>query len=75
MRLPEPECKMGYTQHQLKQILGDRLADFDNWMRGQTVALCNGRVYDHDEREYKPSDCGPHGWITYAHDLRRYLGV
>ena len=72
-QLPPPDCELGYTDGQLHAILGDRLPAFRRWMRGQTVALCDGRRYDHDKCEYEPTGCGPHGPATYGHDLRRFL--
>lgn len=71
--LPQPICKMGYTKAQLEQILGPRLTEFNRWMYGQTGAICDGREYDHAAKAYKPTNCGPHGMVVYAHDLRQFL--
>jgi len=49
--LPEPASKYGYTPEQIEEILdGDDLADFREWMSGQTMALIDGSsvVYAHD---------------------------
>jgi hypothetical protein len=73
MTIPKPECQLGYPESQLKEILGDRLEDFNLWMRGQTIAGCDGRRYDHDKKEYQPTGCGPHGYVIYSWDLERYL--
>ena len=72
--LPKPDCALGYTDAQLDEILGDRRAEFDHWMRGQTIALCEGRLYDHDTREYYES-CGgvAHGAATYPWDVESFL--
>lgn len=71
--LPEPDCQLGYTQPQLALIFDFGLGAFQRWMRGQTIALCEGRLYDHDAKEYRMSGCGPHGAVVYPHDVRQYL--
>ena len=74
MSLSSPVCRLGYTNAELDEILGPRRQEFDHWMRGQTVALCEGRTYDHESAKYEES-CGgvAHGVVTYQHDLRRFL--
>jgi len=72
-KLPKPECSLGYTDFQLDEILGDRRREFSRWMRGQTVAVCDGREYDHANKVYVETGCGPHGVATYAWDLERFL--
>lgn len=68
------ECKLGYTRTELEERLGsDRLARFDVWMRGQTIAICDGLIYSHEARAYMASNCGPHGAVVYSHDLERFL--
>ena len=68
------ECEYGYSRHQVEEIMGDRLQEFDHWMRGQTMTLCEGKAYDHDKREYHEA-CGgvAHGPVVYDHDLRGFL--
>lgn len=68
-----PVCHLGYPREQLSEILGDRLEHFEQWMFGQTQAICEGRQYDHSRREYLPTNCGPHGVVTYRWDLVNYL--
>lgn len=72
-KLPLPLCKYGYTKEQIDDILGERSEEFNRWMYGQTMALCDGREYDYAKKEYRSSDCGPHGSITYKWDLERFL--
>lgn len=69
----EPECELGYTRAQLKQMIAN-MDDFDEWMRGQTQAICEGRSFNHDTREYETA-CGgvSHGVVTYRSDVNRYL--
>lgn len=70
----KPECELGYTVPQLKEILGDRFEDFGKWMRGQTMALCEGQKYDHELGAYVAScNSVAHGIVVYAGDLDRYL--
>lgn len=71
MNLPKPHCQLGYTEDQIKEIVID-LNGFYRWMEGQTMAVCDGRLYDHEKRCYVEG-CGPHGIIVYPHDLERYL--
>lgn len=71
--LPAPECGLGYTDSQLKTILGSRYEEFIRWMRGQTVALCDGKRYDYEVNEYVNTGCGPHGVVVYSWDLERFI--
>lgn len=72
-RLPKPKCKYGFTEEQIRKIMGAHLLRFQAWISGQTGAICDNRDYDHEAKEYKPSGCGPHGFIIYEHDVRRFL--
>jgi hypothetical protein len=71
--LPEPACQLGYPRDAIEQILAEDIATFDEWMHGQAVAICDGRRYDHDRRDYDETGCGPHGVVVYPWDLDRYL--
>lgn len=67
---------MGFPESQLLRILDeDGLANFKRWMVGQTVSICDGRAYNHDTKEYEPTQCAPnpHGVVYYLHDLERFL--
>lgn len=72
-----PACWLGYTRQQIETLMGDRVEAFDQWMYGQTQAICDGRRYDHDKREYEPTECAtaPHGVVTYPWDAHRFLGT
>lgn len=72
MILPRPECEGGYTAEQVRSIMGDLHDEFQRWMSGQTVMLCEGRRYNHETRAYEPS-CGPHGVVTYRWGVGRFL--
>lgn len=72
-KLPSPDCETGYTRDQLREILGNRFEEFDGWMYGQTVALCEGRKWNYYTKEYEETDCGPHGPVVYSWDLKRFL--
>jgi hypothetical protein len=54
---------------------GRSLIDFNRWMTGQTVGVCDGRSYNHATREYEIA-CGgiEHGMVTYGVDLQCFLG-
>jgi len=73
--LPEPVCPLGYPRSQLEEFLGDRLEAFTEWMRGQTVVICQGKRWSPEERRDVPTDCfgHPHNVVTYRHDVERYL--
>lgn len=72
--LPAPECEGGYTYRQRAEILGDRLDEFGNWMRGQTMMLCAGRRYSYGAGDYVPACNGvAHGVVVYPWDLQRFL--
>jgi hypothetical protein len=71
--LPEPICKYGYPTSQVDRIMGSRMKEFNNWMAGQTITMCDGREYDHAKKEYIESGCGPHGFVIYSWDVQRFL--
>ncbi len=69
----ERECMYGLTEAELHaRFPGERHDDFMKWMRGQTGTICEGRVYDYIQKEYRPSGCGPHGVVVYEWDVKRY---
>lgn len=81
----EPGCQYGYTRPQLHTILGDSLQEFDDWMWGQTMAVCEAapeREWVDDPGspggmrlvEVGPPLCShPHGPVVYPWDLQRFL--
>jgi hypothetical protein len=71
--LEKPECRFGYTEEQIKRILGYRINMFHKFMVGQTMAICDGKLFDEATGQYVGSNCGPHGSITYAVDLHQFL--
>lgn len=71
--IPPPRCKLGYPQDQLAEILGDRLDQFNQWISGQTIGVCNGRMFDHGNGVYLDTKCGPHGPVVYRDDLLNFL--
>lgn len=75
MGLPKRECQLGYPEAQVRQIMEttNRFDTFRDWMRGQTVAVCNGREFDREAQGYKPTGCGPHGVVYYRQDILRFL--
>lgn len=75
IKLPKPECKYGYTENQLIEILSpiNKYVEFNKWMYGQTGSICDGREYDYGKKEYVATGCGPHGGVVYSSDLERFL--
>jgi hypothetical protein len=74
-RPPDPSCPQGYTEEDLRTILGPRLNEFVKWMYGQTMSICDGLKYDYDKRDYEPTGCysRPHGAVVFPWDLERFL--
>lgn len=77
MELPTPECEIGFTDRQVDEILEANKytrEEFDQWMYGQTGAICEGRAYNHDRQEYEER-CGgvAHGFIYFTWDVERFL--
>lgn len=72
-QLPDPICKWGYPPGQLEEILGDRMAEFEKWMDGQTTVLCEGREWNYRKKEYVSTGCGPHGVIVPRWDVERFV--
>jgi hypothetical protein len=69
----EPACQMGFTRNQVTELMGDQLPEFNQWMRGQTISICDGRLYNYATEQYD-SSCGvPHGPVFYPHDVQRFL--
>lgn len=79
LRDAKPDCTLGFSTQFLEGILSTRdYANLQRWMDGQTGAICDGRVYNHETKQYEPSECAdnPHGVVYYAHDVRRWaLGL
>jgi len=72
--LPKPDCKLGYTQSQIEQIVGTALMPkFNEFMRGQTLGICEGKQYDPEINGYRLSNCGPHGIVTYPCDVQNFF--
>lgn len=70
---PEPDCDLGYSFDLLEETLGaERFADLMDWMQGQTMAICDGRRYDHDTQEYYET-LHAHGPVVYTWDVMRFL--
>jgi hypothetical protein len=63
------------TEPDLKEVIGPDLSDFNHWMRGQTMSICDGRSYNHEAGQYEPTECAdtPHGIVAYPWDVERYL--
>ena len=76
MALPPPLCSLGYTRREVVELTVDRHEEFQRWIYGQTVALCEARRFNHETREYEPNGCDrPHGMVVYPWDLARFLRV
>ncbi len=74
--LPKPLCPLGYPADQVEGIFGseDELVKFWEWLDGQTMAICDGRLYNHDLGRYEDTECvgSAHGLVVYPWDLERY---
>ena len=68
-----PECTFGYPTTQLGRVLDAQAYNrLMLWMRGQTMAICDGRRFNYETGEYEPTGCGPHGPVVYTHDVERW---
>lgn len=72
-----PSCPYGFTRDDLERYFGAKEGEpHPLWtqLRGQTQMICEGRLYNHDTREYTPSACAgtPHGTVAYVHDVQEW---
>lgn len=59
-------CTLGLTTSEVDALVGIRRPQFDLWMHGQTIAIC--------QTTDGPQACrGGHGVVTYASDVSRFL--
>ena len=73
---PEPDCSAGYSLDYLQEILDyETFERFNDWMYGQTMALCDGKRFNHETRQYEPDCETPHGGVAYSWDVKRFLGI
>lgn len=71
---PQPECELGFTDAQVRVILGNQYDEFLHWMRGQTVGYCSGKKWNPETEEYDPACAGVVHWtVFYPHDVARFL--
>ena len=69
-----PSCPMGYTRGDLENHFGAVTGQPHSlWQQliGQTGAICEGKRYNHEKREFEPTECAdnPHGFISYTWDV------
>lgn len=73
--LSGPLCRMGYPITQLEnELTSVGYLALTKWLYGQTLAICEGREYNHDTEKYEQS-CGgvPHGVVAYTWDVWRWI--
>jgi hypothetical protein len=72
--LPDPDCTMGYTMKQVKEMFG--VIGFEmllRFMDGQTMSHCSCKRYDHESNQYVDSSCRHEAsTIFYTDDIRRF---
>jgi hypothetical protein len=74
-----PSCPWGYSRSDLERYFGasEETPTHPLWkqLRGQTGSICDGRRYNHDTKEYEPSECNknPYGFIAYTHDVLEWV--
>ena len=67
-------CKYGMTSSDLHDVFSpEEVAEFYDWMRGQTGAICDGTEWDYAIEDYIETDCGPHGMVVYRNDVMRFI--
>lgn len=64
-------CPIGYTVQDVAALE----PGLGRWMVGQTLTTCDGRRYNHETKEYEPTECAehPHGVILFPWDVERYI--
>lgn len=73
MKITPPKCHYGYPVSQLRDELdADTFTALNEWMRGQTMTLCNGTVYNHNIGRDEPSGCAC-GPVYYRWDVERFF--
>lgn len=78
IKFPEKDCEYGYSWSFLEETMDpDTFKKFSHWMRGQTCTICDGRLYNHEKKQYEPSACAnnPHEGVAYSWDVHRFLGI
>jgi hypothetical protein len=75
--MPAPECEGGYPSWQVGDMLAERkisAVEFQCWMRGQTMMLCQGQRYNYETEKFEEA-CGgvAHGGVVYVWDMLRFL--
>lgn len=74
---PASLCPGGYPLYQLEEVFGEEVFnEFNKWMIGQTMMLCEGRKYNHETKQYQRDECfgKAHGGVAYQYDVYRFLG-
>ena len=71
-------CPLGYTEEDLERYFGAKKGEpHPLWtqLEGQTGAICEGRRFNHETREYEPTECAdhPHGYISYVSDVEEWV--
>jgi len=74
----QPDCELGYTEEQIEALIWSRGStaheEFFKWMRGHTMAICDGRRFNHTTTTYEPRCNGvAHGSIIYKTDVNNYF--
>lgn len=72
-----PSCVLGYTQSDLnKYFKAVEGKEHPLWRQllGQTQPICDGRLYDYDANNYRPTKCHlePHGIVAYVTDVQEW---
>lgn len=73
MSLNAPECSYGYPASQLERELdADTFKRLGEWMRGQTMMICDGQRYNRDSGECEATGTA-HGYVVSRWDVERFL--
>lgn len=74
-QLLPPECEGGYPTSQLEELMDtQQFKRLMLWMYGQTMMLCESKLYSHEDKTYHEA-CGgvAHGPVIYPWDLEGFL--
>lgn len=62
--MTEGVCPLGLTHDEIEALLAHRVREFDRWIFGHTMGICDGTA---------KACSGAHGTVYYRVDVERFL--
>lgn len=69
----EPECRLGYSERQLRELLGGRYEAFEKYMDMKAHPRCTGAQDVVPSIGPERSCATAHGNVFYVHDVLRFV--